>query len=274
MSTNAFIMKRILSLLLCLFSPLPVLAHEFWAMAQPFHPAANEPVSVRFHVGEQFKGDVVPLSRPQAAMLTLFNGTESFDMRPQLPVDRTLPELQFALPAKGSWLLAYDSHPNAITMQAEKFHAYLHDEGLDHVIRQREAAGKEREPARELFRRNVKVLMRAGSRSSAAFAVRTRQRFEILPQQDPQALRPGGKLDLAVYFDGKPANGVLLKAWHQRERELLTIRATTDASGKAVVHLPYAGTWMLSAVYMVAASSREADWESYWANLTFALPAE
>jgi uncharacterized GH25 family protein len=270
-------MKRFLPLLLVSFAWLTltsqVRAHEFWAIAKPFHSAPKEAVSVSFHVGEQFKGDVVPIARQQAAMLSLFNGADRFDMRQQLPTERALPELQFALPAEGAWLMAFDSHPNAITMQAEKFHAYLHDEGLDAVIKQREAAGKQSEPGRELFRRNVKILLRSGEKSSAAYATRTGQRFEIVPAQDPQAVRPGGRLDLHVYFDGKPLGGVLLKAWHQREHQLLTVRVTTDDSGKTSVNLPYAGTWMLSAVHMIpAAAPAEADWESYWANLSFAMP--
>jgi uncharacterized GH25 family protein len=269
-------MKRFLPLILSSFAWLisaQAHAHEFWATAKPFHSAPNEAVSVSFHVGEQFKGDVVPIARQQAAMLSLFNGTEKFDMRQQLPTDRALPELQFALPAEGAWLMAFDSHPNAITMPAEKFHAYLHDEGLDAVIRRREAAGKQSEPGREHFRRNVKILLRSGGTSSAAYATRTGQRFEIVPANDPQALRPGGKLDLQVYFDGKPLGGVLLKAWHQRDRQLHTVRVTTDDSGKTSLNLPYAGTWMLSAVHMIpAATPAEADWESYWANLSFAMP--
>lgn len=276
-------MKRFLPALFLCFAGLTltgiVRAHEFWAIAKPFHSAPKEAVSISFYVGEQFKGDVVPIARQQAAMLSLFNGADKFDMREQLPTDRALPELQFALPAEGAWLMAFDSHPNAITMQADKFHAYLHEEGLDAVIRQREAAGKQNEPARELYRRNVKILLRSGGnpgeKSAAAHATRTGQRFEIVPSQNPQALRPGGRLDLHIYFDGKPLGGVLLKAWSQRDHQLVTIRAITDGNGRTSVNLPYAGTWMLSAVHMIpAAAPAEADWESYWANLSFAMPVK
>ncbi|NEX63177.1 DUF4198 domain-containing protein [Noviherbaspirillum galbum] len=249
-------------------------AHEFWGEAEPFRAAPNEPVAVRLRVGEYFNGDVVPIARPQAAMLKLVHDGEEFDIRQQLPAERALPEMKLALPAEGAWMLAFDSYPSSITLPAEKFHAYLHDEGLDAIIRKREADGKQNEPGREHYRRNVKIMMRAGSQASTTHAARTGQRFEIVPAEDPTTLPAGSTLHLQLLFDGKPASGVLLKAWHRHERQVLMIRATTDAQGKTSVSLPYAGMWMLSAVHMLPAGpeAKEADWDSFWANLSFALP--
>jgi hypothetical protein len=55
---------------------------------------------------------------------------------------------------------------------------------------------------------------------------------------------------------------------------LLLIKARTDAAGVVAISLPYAGEWMVSVVRMIPATGApNADWDSYWGNLTFLLPA-
>lgn len=251
----------------------PAAAHEFWMAAQPFSAAAGEPVAVTLHVGEQFAGDAVPFSSRHAAMLRLYNAQGRQDLLPQLPAE-PVPQAELAFPDAGTQLLAFDSHPSFIELSADKFHAYLHDEGLDAVIQARERSGRAATPGRERYRRNVKALVRVGGKSDGTYAVRTGQRLEIVPGNDPLVLPPGGMLAVSLHFDGKPLAHALLKAWHRQDGRTTAIRVRTDAQGKASFILPFAGTWMISAVHMVpAAGTRDADWDSFWANLTFDLAA-
>jgi hypothetical protein len=256
--------------LLSIFA-FPVAAHEFWMAAEPFSAERHAPVIVTLNVGEQFSGEAVPFSSAHAAMLKLYDARDVHDLRPQLP-PAPMPQVQLAFPAAGTQLLAFDSYPSRIELPADKFHAYLHDEGLDAVIRARERSGRAASPGRERYRRNVKALLRVGGVSDGTYAARTGQRLELVPDNDPLALVPGGTLSLALYFEGKPLADALLKAWHRQDGRTLTIRTRTDAAGKASFVLPFAGTWMISAVHMVAAEGvPDVDWDSFWANLTFDL---
>lgn len=256
----------------------PAAAHEFWMQAEPFAARAGDVARLTLHVGEYFTGDSIPFSAAHIAQLRHFAERKYTDLLGRLSGDAVLPELRLRLPRAGTQLIAFDSQPTDITLPADKFHAYLHDEGLDAVIRQREAAGKAQQPGRERYRRNVKTLLGVDGRTDATWAVATGQKLEIVPLIDPLTQKAGNVLGFRLDYDGKPLPGALVKAWHKRvdggSEQTLMIRARTAADGRVAFRLPYAGMWMFSVVHMVpAAETAEVDWESYWGNLTFELPS-
>ncbi|SNS88467.1 protein of unknown function [Noviherbaspirillum humi] len=261
------------SLLLGLMLAAPAaVAHEFWMSSLP-GPAGS--ARLQLLVGEYFEGSRVGFTREHAAAMRHYTGAGVEDLLPRLPRDGMLEAL--ALPAlrPGMHLIAYDSHPSLITLPAGRFHAYLHDEGLDAIVRWREEHGLADRPGRERFRRHVKHLIcvgDAGAMNSQVHAVGTGQRLEILPRFQAGDLRPGADLPLAVSFDGRPLAGALLKAWHRRSGQTTLIRAHTDGQGQATIDLPYAGEWMFSVVHMIPAEgTADADWDSFWGNLTLTV---
>ncbi len=211
--------------------------------------------------------------------MQLVTARKQTDLRPYLAPDEPEAEVLLALDQPGTHLVTYDSEPLHITLAADKFHAYLHDEGLDYVKTQREASGTADQSGRERYFRNVKTIVqvdhasRAGQPEDRTYATRTGQMLEMLPLRNPTSLRPGGTLGIQVEFDGKPLAGALVKAWHKHKEQLLIVRSRTSASGRVELTLPYAGGWMVSVVHMVpGATDSVFDWESYWGNLSFSLP--
>lgn len=260
---------------LALATSLPASAHEFWMLPQSFTPAAGATIGLTLTVGQDFSGEQIPFYAALVAGLRHYSMGTVQDLASRIPATTVLPELGLPVTRAGTHLIAFDSHPSKIAMTPGKFHAYLHDEGLDAIVQQREAAGTAGMPGRERFRRNVKTLLRAGGKSDATYAVRTGQRLEIVPLADPFAKAAGDTVNFSIFFDGKPVPGTLLKAWHKRDGQTMIIKAHATAEGRAAFTLPYAGTWMISAVHMIPATdTQEADWDSYWGNLTFELPAD
>jgi hypothetical protein len=52
------------------------------------------------------------------------------------------------------------------------------------------------------------------------------------------------------------------------------VSARSDKDGRVRLRLPHAGMWMVKAVHMIPApAGTQADWQSFWASLTFDLPA-
>jgi Domain of unknown function (DUF4198) len=283
---SAFIKRGIASFgcLVCLpalaFWHAPLQAHEFWIEPVTASPAAGGIARFNLRVGEQFSGDLVGVSRQQTAGLRHYSASGAIDLRPQLP---TTPAANFevTLNAPGTHLIAFESEAHTISLSADSFHAYLHDEGLDFIKTQREATGKDSQPGRERYRRYVKTLVSVSSAPSAAgasvddvtHAKQVGQRLELLPLNNPLLLAPGDALRVRVDFEGKPLAGALLKAWHKHSGQTVITRATTAADGVATVNLPYAGAWMVSVVHMVAAKGvKDIDWDSMWGNLSFVMP--
>jgi Domain of unknown function (DUF4198) len=256
----------------------PAAAHEFWFTPVAGPLAVGAPARLELRVGEYFEGVLVGFSAPQAVGLRHFSRAGERDLRALLPA---APAAEIALPlaAPGTHLIAYDSQPSQVELEAGRFQAYLHDEGLDFIQAQREAQGAAAQPGRERFRRHVKTLIAAGKPSAGdkTWATRTGQRLEIMPLQNPLLVRVGGALGVQVLFEGQPLAGALVKAWHRQEGQTLVIRARTSGDGQATFNLPHAGGWMVSVVHMVPAPGSDQaggiDWDSLWGNLTFAVQA-
>ena len=259
------------------------LAHEYWFEPLVTPLTAGDTARLDIRVGEFFVGEAMGFGAAQTVALRQYSAAGTKDLRALLPPASrgAVATLGLPMPAPGSYLVAFDSQPSQIALSADRFHAYLHDEGLDFIKTQREAAGNAEKPGRERYRRHIKTLLKAGSAANAAaaaalpdmtYAMRTGQRLEIVPLNDPMLMRRGDALGLQVFFDNQPLAGALLKAWHRQSGQTLIIRAITTADGKAAVNLPYEGGWMVSVVHMVPAEgAKDLDWDSLWGNLSFNL---
>jgi uncharacterized GH25 family protein len=258
-----------------LLPPSPAAAHEFWMKSEPYSPVAGAAVDLTLWFGEYYAGEGTPFIASHLTLFSQYSAGGEQDLLPRLPRAIAAPRWPVQAGAAGTQMLALDTGPSVISLAPDKFSAYLHDEGLDTVNRIRVATGRADTPGRERYRRNVKTLLRVGGASDGTYAVRTGQRLEIVPLSDPLAARPGETLALQLFFDRKPLADALLKAWIRREEggpQVMQIRARTDADGRAGLTLPWAGAWMLSVVHMIpAVGAADADWDSYWGNLTFEM---
>lgn len=278
------------ALLAGLLSLAPALqAHEFWFAPIASPPTVGSTVTLRLEVGELFNGDAAGFSIPTSKSLRHYSTKASVEeLRPFLPAKEREAEVELALDTPGTHLLAYDSAPLRITLEAGRFNAYLHDEGLDFVKTQREQTGTADKPGRERYTRHIKTLVAVGPQPKVGqgldqtYAKHASQRLEMTPLQNPLALAPGEALPVKIVFDDKPLGGALVKAWHKHNGQLVMIRATTSSQGLVAFNLPYAGDWMVSVVHMIPATDRGGeegneegvDWDSFWGNLSFHFPEQ
>lgn len=249
-------------------------AHEFWMLPQSFRLPAGGAATLSLSVGENFKGDPIPFSRPLVAALRHLADGSDTDLQGLAPASGSAASIRVSLPRPGTHVIALDTHPSFIELAAKEFNDYLRVEGLVGVLRAREAAGAAATPGRERYRRNVKTIVQAGERSDGTYRRRTGQRLELVPLQDPAKLRAAQPLTLQVWFDNRPLSGALVKLWHGQGPgiELITVAAVSDAQGRVTLPLAREGAWMASVVHMVPATGCDCDWDSYWGNLTFAVP--
>ncbi len=248
-------------------------AHEFWMRAEPLSPKVGSSAQMFIYYGEYFEGTQAGFLTSHSATLRHYSAAGSEDLMRLVPSVNPIGQVPVRIGRAGTHLVAFDSHTATITLPADKFNAYLHDEGLDSIVREREAAGTLGREGRERFRRNAKTLLRAGGKSDATYAIRTGQRLELVPLNDPLSQPPGAPLRFKLLFDGKPLPDALLRAWHHNGDQTISIRATSDNNGDITYNLPYPGTWMISTVHMIAATeSDEVDWDSFWGSLMFEVP--
>ena len=266
-------MKKILSLIfLSMALSAPLAAHEFWLWPVPFHTVPGSTARVGLRVGENFDGELRPFSAARVGALRQFSAAGSRDLLPQVPPAPGKDSLDVVLATPGTHLVAYDSQTNTITLEPDKFLAYLNEDGLSHIAALRHAAGQDQQPGRERYQRFVKTLLLAGATSDATFAVHTGQRLEIVPVTDPLAAHARDRFAFTVLFRGQPLADATVRAWHHEGAKLIELHGKSDATGTVSFDLAHAGPWMISVVHMVALKDvPNLDWESSWSSLTFAL---
>jgi hypothetical protein len=255
-----------------------VMAHEFWMLAQPASDAAPQAAKLSIQVGTYFEGEQLPFTPAYIARLQQFSCGKTLDITPTLRQTANTNPFQASLGCSGTHLFALDSHPNVISLPADKFAAYLEDEGLDDILKLREDSATTALPGRERYRRHVKALFQtAGAPTDtqpiAEISSRpTNQTLEIVPVDNSLAKPSDSSMRFQVLFEGKPLDQKLVKAWHRHGGQTLIIRTRTDRNGMVDFNLPYTGSWMLSVVHMLASTGTEnVDWDSFWGNLTFNL---
>ncbi|MEW6268159.1 MAG: DUF4198 domain-containing protein [Thermodesulfobacteriota bacterium] len=244
-------------------------AHDFWIEPSTFRPASGELVALRLRVGERLAGDPVPRSEEMIARFVAV-GPDGVEAR-IVGRDGSEPAGLTSLARPGLHVVGYRSRPSFIELEPAKFDSYLLAEGLERIRDLRVARGEASRPARERYSRCARALLAVGPDAALQADAALGFTLELLAERNPYALEPGEELPLRLTYDGAPLEGALVVALSERRPEA-TVGARTDADGRVRLRLDAAGAWLAKAVHMVALPPGEdAEWESTWASLTFAL---
>jgi len=245
-------------------------AHDFWIEPSTFEPAPGQRVAVRLRVGERLKGDPVPRD---PRFLERFAVVGASGEVPVEGLPNTEPAGFLTLSAPGRYLIVYDGSRDKVQLDGKKFEEYLSEEGLERISELRARRGQSAAPGREVFSRCAKALITVGDGKGSGYDRVLGLPLELVPEKDPTRLKGGGALPLRILYDGKPIAGVLVAAI-SRDRPDRVVSARSDARGRVQLPLDQEGLWLVKAVHMVPApKDTGAEWESFWASLTFGVPA-
>ena len=244
----------------------PLLAHDFWIEPTSFSPKPGQIVGVRLRVGVNLVGDPVPRV---PALVNQFVVAEASDRKPVFGRDGADPAgfLRVAMP--GLHVIGYHSNPSRLELPAEKFNTYLNEEGLDTIVALRARRKETGASARELYSRCAKSLVLSGRPSEAQDDRPLGFPLELVAERNPYALRAGEDLPVRLMYETRPLAGALVVAMNRMypsERRA----ARSDHDGRVRFRLRPGGMWLVKAVHMVPApAGTDAEWESFWASLTF-----
>ncbi len=253
---------------LALFFPPIASAHDFWIEPSTFRPASGEVVTAALRVGQKLHGDPLPRIPP---LIDRFFLKSSGAEIPVVGRPGSDPAGFTRVGEGGLQWLGYQSNAYPMTLEAQKFEEYLRDEGLEPIIAARAKKGQSAAPGREQFYRCAKALLAGPGEKAGIFDAPLGFTLELVPQKNPYAIRPGGELSLSLLFRGKPLGNAQVVAMSKDDPEK-SVRARTDGRGRVKLPIAHAGFWMIKAVHMEAAPTESgADWESWWASITFDL---
>jgi uncharacterized GH25 family protein len=241
-------------------------AHDFWIEPATFRPKPGSPLAVRLRLGDHFQGEIVPRRSAHLRRFFLQGPRGAEDVRGVEGMD---PAGYVLVAAPGLYALGYQSAPNSNQLEARKFEEYLEEEGLSRIARLRADRGAGKEPGREVYHRYARSLVWAGDSALEEADRPIGFPLEIVAEKNPYVLRPGEELPVRLLFQGAPLSDTLVRAIHE-SGSVSGPSGRTDAEGRIRLELGRAGAWLVKSVHMVEAPpGGEADWESFWASLTF-----
>lgn len=179
--------------------------------------------------------------------------------------------LRFRTAGPGTYVLGLSVSPRQIALAGEQFNGYLKEEGLDEVLAERTRTRTLGDSATEQYAKHVKAIFQVGEPRSGEFATVLGYPAEIVPLENPYALKRGDVLRVRSLVNGQPAAGLTVLAGGRTRTgaRIQQARATTDSAGEAGVRLTTAGQWYVKFISMRRASAPGLTHESQWATLTF-----
>lgn len=254
---------------------LPLQAHDVWIVPSSFAPAVGQVVGLRLLVGQDLRGEALALVPGLARQFVV---QDAVARRPLAPRLRAATAALLRVTAPGLQVVGYYSHPSFIELPADKFNAYLAEEGLEAILAQRAGLDQSLASGREMYTRCAKTLLRtapiaptAATAPTAPMQADQRLGFplELVAERNPYDSVAGQALPVRLSFEDRPLAGALVVAINSRDGSH-KLSARTDNDGRVQLLLPAGGLWLIKAVHMVPApAGAAADWASYWASLTF-----
>ena len=243
-------------------------AHDFWIEPTGFMADLGRVVGVKLRVGQDFHGDPVPR---QDELIGDFVVVDASGRRQVVGRDGSDPAGLLRVTSPGLMVIGYHSRPSAVTLPADKFTAYLKEEGLDTVIDARARGEASQREGREIFSRAAKSLVRSGAMAAGAGDRTLGFPIELVAERNPYQMKTGETLPVRLTYRNAPLAGALVVAFNQRH-PYHKLSARSDRDGRASFAIDEPGPWLVKAVHMVPApAGSNADWESFWASLTFEI---
>lgn len=266
-------MKRFLVIILC-FVPTFAMAHDFFLVATPSQMKKGDSVTIAIHVDDVFPGKHTKWNTQRILRFEHWLDNNKTDFKTLVP-KKDSSGVNLPLNTIGTHLFALDWSARLIELKPEDFTEYLTAEGLDHILKLRKERGEETKPGRERYSRFVKTLVQVGNETSDSYKSIVGQTIELVPLDNPYDKKVNDSIRVQLFFRNTPLANALVSATYEgftTKPDTYQQSLRTDSNGIAVFRLTHSGRWLIRTVHMLPLQdSKEADWESWWASVTFEI---
>lgn len=257
--------------LLCMAS---LLAHECWIQPHTFFVSPGTALPFSIMVGENFSGEHWANRKTRTRRLLLFSASRTESLLEKMPTQDTIP-LTATLIQPGTYLIYLHSHASYIELDAEKFNAYLKEDGISNILQRRENNKETNKPAREKYERFAKTFVQCGNVVSDITRKKTGDKLEMLLGSNPYQQKNNllDSLEILVQFDGKPLSNKQVTVWQKDEtgKFLGKTNYATDVKGQFFFQPDKKAIYLISTVHMIPAKDTSYDYHSYWGSVSFEL---
>jgi hypothetical protein len=168
----------------------------------------------------------------------------------------------------GTYVIGASLRPRELKLEAKDFNDYLAHDGVPDVLAARRKANELDRSARERYSKHVKALVQVGDQRSEEYQTALGYPAELIPLDNPYALKPGAMFRVRAVVDGEPVTNQLVILGGRRAKA----STRTDSAGVARLRIGSRGAWYVKFIHMrPSAGDSTIDYESKWATLTFGV---
>jgi len=259
-------LKLVSPLTACGILVASALAHDTWLIADHTSVALNATVTLDLTSGMAFPAlDVAP-KRERVGNASCRLAGRRFEVS---DISTGLKSLQFKakLSETGVATIWIRLPARTIELKPEQVKEYLDEVSAPDALRRQWAEMKEPKRWRESYTKHPKTFVRVGDpKSDQSWNEPVGMYLEIVPDNDPTALRAGDEFAVHVLKDGKPFSYFALNA--VREGETKGETRNTDASGGVTFRMIKAGRWLFRGTDIRKSDRADTDFESDFVTVT------
>ena len=263
--------KLTMTVLLCTGLLVTVSAHDMFLKLDSYFLKPHSKTTVRLLNGT-FRTSENPVARDRMADFSLIkpSGERAHPPLTDWRDEGKIAVLDLQTGEAGTYLAGLYTKPRELAQKAAQFNSYLAHEGVPDMLAARKREGELNKDVRERYSKHVKAIFQVGEARSDSYKTALGYPVEIIPQQNPYALKVGQTLEVLCVKDGQPlANQFVLAGREMNGKELAAPSVRTDQRGIARIALKSAGKWYVKFIHMTAVNDAQANYESKWATLTF-----
>ncbi len=138
----------------------------------------------------------------------------------------------------GTYVLGASTRPRILALPGKEFNAYLADDGIPDELAARTREGRLEEGSRERYHKHVKALVQVGDTPDSGYSAVLGYPAEIIPLQNPYALKVGATLALRLLVGGKPIGGQLVQYGGRTPSEARVTQRSVRSAANGVARIP------------------------------------
>ena len=252
---------------------LPSSAHEFWLEPSDFQPKVGDVVTVDLVIGTHFDGFSSPYTPDEIAAFGLIDAAGNTPITGRFG---DMPAGQFVVAQVGLSLLYHQTTPSYVTYtKPEKFISFAVEKGFADVAARYQKQTAENFRLVEKYRRFAKSLIMVGPASGQDQLLGLE--MELVALTNPYQQSVSKEFTVAVYESGVPRPGAQVTVFIRHtpsdvEKKIII----ADERGQVHLSLLPGSHYLFDSVKLQpikdADPIKNAEWESLWAALTFAVP--
>lgn len=246
-------------------------AHDLW-LIPPAKATPNNAAVIEASVGMDFPISVfAPDTDRYPRKFVLASDGKTLSLKSAGKKD-LVSFLEFVPTQSGIHVIAVETTPRVLELDADRFNEYLVSDGLPHIFRLRAKEKSLNQSAKERYQKSPKALVPVGDDFKGPWDKALGLPLEIVPLQNPFERRVGDTLRVKVLFKKETLAAANL-GWHRPgDGDMPIGYVRTDARGEALIPIGQTGLMTIRLTHMTRPKTAEYEWESFWTTLTFRVP--